>query len=278
MKYPIIKWIRSKVEQAVRLVFVNSLTPINNSILIVEYPKSGGTWLGQLVSDYFQLPFPRNRFPVIRRSVFHSHYLPKWRIPKNKKILFLVRDGRDVIVSLYYHQLIWNDKNRLNPKDVFYHRSQTAYDDFEDVRGNMNDFIRYTYTERPSKFQQFTYMGNWYSFNKAWLDESKKPNSNIYLITYEDLLEDTYGTMYKMLHDFFGIKEIETTRLKETVHKYSFENQTKRKKGEEKKNSFLRKGIRGDWKNYFGEHEKQSMKKYTKDLLVELGYEQSQNW
>lgn len=273
-----IKLFKSKLEHAIRLFLVNTITPYNNSILIVEYPKSGGTWLGQLTSDYFRISFPRNRFPVIGRSVFHSHYLPKWRIPKNKKILFLVRDGRDVIVSLYYHQLIWNDKNRLSPKDVLYHRSRTGFDDFEDVKGNMNDFIRYTFTERSTKFQQFTYMGNWYSFNKAWLEEMNKLNSNIYLITYEDLLKDTFGTMHKMLQDFFGIKQVDASRLKETVAKYSFENQTKREKGEEQKNSFLRKGISGDWRNYFDENEKDSMKKFTKNLLIHLGYEKSQNW
>ena len=270
--------IKSKLEQATRLFLVNTLTIKNGSIIVVEYPKSGGTWLGQLVSEYFQLPFPRNRFPVLRKSVFHSHYLPKWRIPKNRKILYLVRDGRDVLISLYYHQLIWNDKNKLNPKDVTYHRAQTGFKDFEDVKGNMNDFISYTFTEEPSKWQQFTYMGNWYSFNRAWLDEINKANSNVYLISYEELLKDTYGAMYRMLHEFFDEKEIDTSRLSATVQKFSFENQTKRKKGVEQKNSFLRKGISGDWKNYFGEQEKESMKKYTKGLLVELGYEADENW
>ena len=273
-----LRTIKSKLEQAVRLLLVNTITPYNGSILIVEYPKSGGTWLGQLISEYFEIPFPRNRFPILKKSVFHSHYLPKGRIPKNKKIIFLVRDGRDVMVSLYYHQLIWNDKNKLNPKDVLYHRSKTAFKDFEDVRGNMNDFIEYTYTQAPSKWQQFTYMGNWFSFNKAWLEEMKKPNPNIYLVSYEDLLKDTYGTLQKMLSEFFKIEQVDSERLRGSVAKYSFENQTKRRKGEEKKNSFLRKGISGDWKNYFGDQEKDSMKNYTKELLLDLGYEKDNNW
>lgn len=273
-----IKTIKSKLEQATRLLLVNTITIRNGSILIVEYPKSGGTWLGQLVSDYYGLPFPRNRFPLLKKSVFHSHYLPKWRIPENKKILFLVRDGRDVMVSLYYHQLIWNDKNKLNPKDVKYHREQTGFEDFDDVKGNMNEFIKYTFTEKPSKLQHFTYMGNWFSYNNAWLNEMERPNPNIYMIRYEELLEDTYGAMYRMLSELFKEEQINSSKLRQTVDKFSFENQTKRKKGEEQKNSFLRKGISGDWKNYFGEEEKRSMKKYTKDLLVKLGYEKNENW
>ncbi len=274
----ILKTIKSKIEQAVRLLLVNTITARNGSVLIVEYPKSGGTWLGQLVSEYLDLPFPRNRMPVARKSLFHSHYLPKWSIPKNKKILYLVRDGRDVMVSLYYHQLIWNEKNKLNPKDVTYHRKQTGFEDFDDVAGNMPDFIRYTFTEEPSKFQHFTYMGNWASFNSKWIAEMEKGKGNIYLLRYEDLLTDTYGTIAKMLEEFFDIPEVSASRLEEVVQKYSFENQAKRKQGEEKKNSFLRKGISGDWKNYFDDPSKEAFKSHAGEVLIKLGYEKDQSW
>lgn len=274
----VLKTIKSKIEQAVRLLLINTITRRNGSVLIVEYPKSGGTWLGQLVSEYLELPFPRNRMPVLRKSMFHSHYLPKWRIPRNKKILYLVRDGRDVMVSLYYHQLIWNEKNKLNPKDVTYHRKQTGFEDFDDVKGNLPEFIRYTFTEEPSKLQHFTYMGNWESFNRKWIHEMEKGKGNIYLLRYEDLLTDTYATIEKMLMEFFEIPEVSASRLQEVVHKYSFENQAKRKQGEEKKNSFLRKGISGDWKNYFNDQAKEAFKAHAGEVLIKLGYEKDQSW
>ena len=274
----VLKTIKSKLEQATRLLFINSISISNKSVLIVEYPKSGGTWLGQLVSNYLELPFPRNKFPSLKRSVWHGHYLPKWNIKKNKKIIFLVRDGRDVIVSLYYHQLIWNEKNKLNPKDVLFHRKRTGFSNFEEVQKNLEAFIQYTYTQEPSKIQHFTYMGNWFSYNRAWLNEMKKGGNNIYLVTYEGLLKDTYGTLEKMFAEFFENDNIDSDRLKEVVEKFSFENLSKRKKGEENKNSFLRKGISGDWKNYFTEKEKETFKKYTEDLLVELGYENNNDW
>ena len=97
----IIKKIKGKFEQLTRLLFINFLTLKNDSIILVEYPKSGGTWLGQLVSSYFKIPFPRNKFPGIKRSLYHGHYLPKFNITKNKKIILLVRDGRrnGVVIS-----------------------------------------------------------------------------------------------------------------------------------------------------------------------------------
>lgn len=269
--------IKSKINQALRLLLVNSITRYQDSVLIVEYPKSGGTWLGQLVSSYLEIPFPRNTWPSLKPSVFHSHYLPNNRILKNKKIIFLVRDGRDVIISLYYHQLVWSDKNRLNPKDVLYHREKLNFENYDKIEDNLLEFIKYSYEETPSRFQQFTFMGNWYSFNDAWLNEINNSSDNIYLIKYEELLEDTERAMEKMLNSFFNL-DVDKEKLKGIVKKFSFENQTKRKKGEENKNSFLRKGISGDWKNYFGQKEKVCFKSYTKDLLIRLGYEKDTNW
>lgn len=269
--------IKNKIEQLLRLFYINSITLYNDSILLVEYPKSGGTWLGQLISNYLKIPFPRNRFPILKRSFFHSHYLPKYNIPKNKKIVYLVRDGRDVLVSLYYHQLLWNEKNQLSPKDVKYHRSKVPFNDYENVKDNMSAFIKYTFEEKPSKWQHFTYMGNWYEYNTLWLQEIKK-RDNIYLIKYEDLLENPFETTKKMLHNFFGEKEVDEAYLEEIISNFSFENQSKRKHGEENKNSFLRKGIQGDWKNYFNESDKQLFKKYTHNLLIDLNYENDNNW
>ncbi|AOW21166.1 sulfotransferase domain-containing protein [Urechidicola croceus] len=274
MKFKIFK---NKLEQFTRLIYVNSITKLNGSILLVEFPKSGGTWLGQLISNYLKIPFPRNQFPTIKKSMYHSHYLPKYSIHKNKKIIYLVRDGRDVIISLYYHQLLWNDKNKLTPKNVNYHRSKVPFDNYEDVKSNMSEFIKYTFEHTPSKLQHFTHMGNWYEYNTLWLNEMKV-NKNIYLVKYEDLLEKPYSTLETMFKEFFGDKNINKDELQKVIDKFSFENQTKRKKGEENASSFLRKGIKGDWKNYFGEEEKLLFKKYTKNLLVELDYEKNINW
>lgn len=273
----ILKTLTNKVEQLLRLVYVNFVTISNESVLIVEYPKSGGTWLGQLVSGYLEIPFPRNKFPILKKSLYHSHYLPKGNLLNNKKIIFLVRDGRDVMVSLYYHQLLWNDKNRLSPKDVYYHRKKVPFNDYENVKENFKEFIDYTFSHRPSKLQHFTYMGNWYEYNKAWLEKLNN-SDNIYLIKYEDILKTPLKTLTQMFESFFNAKEIDQDKLQSIIDKFSFENQTKRKKGEEESASFLRKGIEGDWKNYFGEQEKRIFKDYTYNLLVELGYEENNNW
>lgn len=269
--------LKNKTEQLLRLIFINSIAIQNKSVLVVEYPKSGGTWLGQLVAGSLDLPFPRNQFPTSSQCLYHSHYLPTFNIPKNAPILFLVRDGRDVMVSLYHHQLLWNEKNKLSPKDVHYHRKNVPFDDFENVKKNMAAFIKYSFEHRPSKWQQFTFMGNWFEFNQAWLSE-KNRNTNVHLVRYEDLLENTEKTLFQLLQSLQLSNAIDHEKVKEIILTYSFQNQAKRNQGEEDAHSFLRKGIHGDWKNYFGPEECALFKHYTKNMLVDLGYESNNNW
>ena len=266
----------NKLEQVVRLTYLNTITSTKNTVVLVEYPKSGGTWLGQLVSEYLQIPFPRNEFPVMRKSLMHGHYLPS-HIGKNNKIIYLVRDGRDVLISFYHHQLVWNDKNQKEAHNVNYHRKEVGFADYENVQRNILAYMKYSYEHKLSKFRRFVFPGNWQEFNNTWLEEANS-NTNIYMVRYEDLLEDTALTLEKLLTNFFNITDVDKDRLDAVVNKFSFENQTKRKQGEESTKSFLRKGIRGDWKNYFQEEEKAAFKKYVGSLLVRLGYEKNNDW
>ena len=66
------------------------------------YPKSGTVWLCQLLSSYLELPYPRRyRSPIAMPSVIHAHWMPDARFPET---VYVVRDGRDVMVSLYHYE------------------------------------------------------------------------------------------------------------------------------------------------------------------------------
>ena len=79
--------------------FASSLFPL---YVVTEYPKSGGTWVSQMLSEYFSVPFPRNTLPKLRSSVMHGCYL---YFPTMSNVFVVMRDGRDVMVSYYYHSL-----------------------------------------------------------------------------------------------------------------------------------------------------------------------------
>ena len=77
--------------------------------VVTELPKSGGSWVSQMLSDYLCIPFPRNRFPRLETCVMHGHYLFGKRM---KNVVVVLRDGRDV-VSYYYHCLFENELNNM---------------------------------------------------------------------------------------------------------------------------------------------------------------------
>ena len=233
----------SKLEQAYRLLYVNYFHFFFKFILVVEYPKSGGTWLSQIISEYFEIPFARNQMPLLKKSLIHGHYLPNYGIINNiNPIIFLIRDGRDVMVSLYHQYLILNDKNKLNQKDIYYYRSKLKFEDYNCVKDNLPKFMEFIFTHKPSKFQHFTYMGNWNSYNQKWFSWYRYGYKNIHIIKYESMLNDTSTTISQLLKSI-GEQNVKKAKLKQIIHKYSFINQSKRIPGVEDKSSFLRKGI-----------------------------------
>ena len=94
-----------KLDAYIRRIYCNYLYDLFGLYIVNEYPKSGGTWLSQMLADYLGIPFPRNRFPTIGKQVMHGHY---YALRHNKRIICALRDGRDVMVSYYYHCLFPN--------------------------------------------------------------------------------------------------------------------------------------------------------------------------
>ena len=66
--------------------------------------------------------------------------------------------------------------------------------------------------------------------------------------------------------------------LNKIIEERSFKSQAKRASGIEKKSSYLRKGVVGDWKNHFSIEAKQLISEYLGDRLIALGYEKNNNW
>ncbi|MEM9410542.1 MAG: sulfotransferase domain-containing protein [Planctomycetota bacterium] len=97
--------------------------PIDESladdIFLVGYPKSGNTWMQNLLAGLLfrvntqylpdrltQVLIPNvHGFGYYKRigtpTIFKSHFLPR---PEYRRVVYLVRDGRDAIVS-YFHML-----------------------------------------------------------------------------------------------------------------------------------------------------------------------------
>ena len=269
--------IKNKCDNLLRLILLKSVANKNNSILLTEYPKSGGSWLGEMLSELTGIEFPRNRFPSLKtQSIFHGHYLPKYGVQRNKKVICLVRDGRDVTVSYYFHQLFLNDKTSLNKKEIKYYTKLYGFEDVNDVKTNMPKFISHLNSHVPSKFFHFLFPGTWSEFYKQWVNYSNK-NSNVLFVKYENLRLEPLFELKKILN-FLEVENISDGRIQQIIRKHSFKAKTQRKSGMENRKSFMRKGIVGDWKNYFTQDAIKEFKKHGQEGLELLNYEQNDTW
>ena len=67
--------ISESANELLRAGMVHLLSGVLPLYVVNEFPKSGGTWVGQMLGRALGVPFPRNRFPVLRPSIMHGHYL-----------------------------------------------------------------------------------------------------------------------------------------------------------------------------------------------------------
>lgn len=138
--------LKVQIEASKRLFMWHCLAKSLDLILVPEFPKSGGSWFCQMLSDATGLPYPRNESPKLRSSIMQGHHLFR---PRMGKAIAVIRDGRDIMVSAYFHFLFKNDKNLAT--GVKYHRKQVPFDDFENVIQNMPTFIDYMFTGYAQK-------------------------------------------------------------------------------------------------------------------------------
>jgi Sulfotransferase domain len=228
--------------------------------VVNEFPKSGGTWVGQMLGRALDVPFPRNRLPVLRPSIMHGHYLSPWGI-KNAVVVW--RDGRDVMVSWYHQQLIPHEYNRAQ---VARSRRELPLDDYEDVYANLPAFIQYAFTRPHSP------PFSWTDFVRRW--HGRKGATHV---RYEDLRRDTAGELRRIVRELSDV-ELGPERAGAIADEFSFERQSGRRSGQEDRQSFLRKGVVGDWRDRFSPEARAVFDRYAGEDLILLGYERDRSW
>jgi hypothetical protein len=93
---------------------------------------------------------------------------------------------------------------------------------------------------------------------------------------YERLLHDSPSELIRL----FGFLEVDCSPqvVARVIEENTFEKLAGRPQGQEDSGSFYRKGIVGEWKEVFGDRDKQIFKKEAGKLLVELSYEKDFDW
>ncbi|MCP3669437.1 MAG: sulfotransferase domain-containing protein [Gammaproteobacteria bacterium] len=247
-----------------RLVMVNTASRIFPLYIVTEYPKSGGTWIAQVLSECLELPFPRNIRPNWQSAILHGHI--KYS-PTMSNVVVVYRDGRDCMVSLYFHSLFQNEKN--SPYLVKKTRRDMGFDELLDVNNNLPKFIEYIFEKGKNHLNPYKF--TWAEFVRNW------SNRNCVVIRYESMIGDGVAEIQRALLELRR-DDVPHSRIEAVVEKFAFANQAKRKPGEENRSSFLRRGEPGDWKNKFNQASAKVFDYYAGKELIELGYEHDNSW
>ncbi len=253
-------WLKGEVNSALRFLLCHGFSGLLPLYIVTEYPRSGGTWFSQMISDYLGVPFPRNQLPRFESCVMHGHYLPSWAM---KNVFVVFRDGRDVMVSYYFYSFFKNE--RSNARLVEITRKRLPFARYEDIRSNLPRFMEHTFFGKS--YPRFT----WSQFVKSWVDQE------VIFVRYEDLMKRTSTELRKAIKRLLG-REPDRKRLEEIAERYSFANQQGCNPARGTASSFLRKGIVGDWKNFFSREACELFNHVAGEELIRLGYEQDDSW
>ena len=164
--------------------------------------------------------------------------------PDYKKVIYIIRDGRDVMVSAYHY---------------YYFPIKISFLDF---------------------LQMDIWPGPWDEHLQSWLDNAHL--LDLLLIRYEDLLEDPFQQLKNIAH-FIGLNT-DDEKVDRAVRHSSFTALKKMEANNDSRFSglpglkFFRSGKSGQWRQYFGPEHKDVFKRQTNTLLMRLGYINTTEW
>ncbi|HMV30351.1 MAG TPA: sulfotransferase, partial [Anaerolineales bacterium] len=184
------------------------------------------------------------------------------------KIIYIVRDGRDVLTSERFRNFVEESKFLTSEDKRIMADLQTDSAPFSDGR-------RSIFTETSIR-----------NIAKRWVDdlneideESKRLYGENYIsLRYEDMLSNPFAELSR-LWKFLDVKKVDSALEKQLVEEMSSnpdeEWQAKRNEGIA---SFLPKGQAGNWQRLFTARDKALFKEIAGDVLTKWGYEKDLNW
>lgn len=168
----------------------------------------------------------------------------------------VIRDPRDVIVSAYFSHMYSHmaDAN-INPWLVEQRERLLRLGREDGILSELDHCYNYIY--------------NYVEWNYD--------NGHIFETSFETIVENPGEIVLKALQ-FMGF-DLSTTELSQIIEKHSFENKSGgRPRGKEQQTAHYRKGIVGDWQNYFTPKIKRRFKEQFGEAVIRLGYEKSMDW
>jgi len=229
-------------------------------VVVSEYPKSGGSWIVSMLGEALRLPcrdiyvksgfdlFEIEKHPWYRdaqgldipqRCVIKSH-----EMPDSPEIAFpaidvhLVRDGRDVAVSKFFFERDFCVRNGITKS------FDRSFDSF---------------VEQSAK--------EWAGYVLAW---HRWPDA--IAVSYEAFVNDPAFQLCGLFQRITGTS-LDRDLSDRIVEKYSRSNFSASLSTAFKHNTFVRKGVVGDWKNHFSDRNRKAFVSIAGEALRKFGYQ-----
>lgn len=237
---------------------LNSFELRPDDVWVVSYPKSGTTWVQQIVKllrnggkddgrkitdaipfvdsvtkdpiFYYQVNLHELPFPRAFKSHFTYDVMP-CGLPSTKpcKYIYVARNPKDVVVSLFH----FLQAHKVLPPDVKWGDFLSMY-----MKGDVG-------------------YGSWFDHVLGWW--AHKDDPNVLFLKYEDMKKDLNGSVQKIA-TFIGCT-VNKEQLEAVVKQCEFQSMKSNPQANytwesaHQANSFMRKGVVGDWKNHFTDEE-----------------------
>jgi len=208
----------------------------------------------KITERVFDHPFPKNKIV----SPLYITYDSYTKIPKvgHYKTIYITRDPRDLLVSYYFSM-------------KFSHTTRGK------VIARREKLIEMDLTDGLISCMHMLIDNGTFDVQRSWIQAN---DDTVMLVRYEDLIGKHSMNFFRSIFNHCEINLPENTLIK-LIEKYRFQTMSSgRTPGQENQMSHYRKGITGDWKNYFPVRVKDTFKEKTGDLLIILGYEKNILW
>ncbi|HOB76847.1 MAG TPA: sulfotransferase domain-containing protein [Phycisphaerae bacterium] len=178
-------------------------------------------------------------------------------------IIQLIRDGRDVATSGVFH---WLNKTTGEGDDPI-RRQRVAY------------FVERRQGVQLERFFSDQDLSQWCDLWTTAIQVAKllRPRHRILTVRYEDMIQD-FPTVLAGLFSFLGV-DASRDIVDHAVQNASFEKMSGgRRRGEEDPTAHVRKGVTGDWRNYFTRQDADVFCRLAGEELRAWGYEADDDW
>ncbi|XP_049615558.1 sulfotransferase 2B1 [Syngnathus scovelli] len=246
-----------------------------DDVVIVTYPKSGTTWMQEIIPLIMSGGDPASvetlhnwdRVPWLEEArtcslnlddrpsprMFTTHFLPHMMPPSffqvKPKVIYVMRNPKDVFTSSFHYCSMASFLVDPGPQSEFLQKF---------LKGEV-------------------IFGSWFDHVKSWLEYKER----IFYICYEEMIKDLKDSVARLA--LFLEKTLDDDVIEKIAERCVFKNMKKNNMSnysavpneimDTTKSQFLRKGIAGDWKNQLTAVEVENFDAVYRENMKNVDYE-----